>query len=212
VAEELVEVKNYTQALRSQSHEFMNKLQSIAGLIQLEKYETALNLLVETSESHQDLISLMNNAFSTSAVSGILLGKYNQAKELNIDFEIDPASSIPQGAGIPDHELVSVTGNLIENAFEALRESPQENKRVRIKIYPRRNFLRIAVIDNGPGIAPAIKDQIFQRGFTTKKGHNKGIGLSLVRHSIENLHGWIGVHSGKQTIILVTIPLKNGGV
>jgi sensor histidine kinase regulating citrate/malate metabolism len=211
VAEELVEVKSYTQALRSQSHEFMNKMQSVSGLIQLGKYETALTLLHETSESHQDLISILNNAFSTSAVSGILLGKYNRAKELNIQFEIEPTSHIPKGIIIPDNELVCIVGNLIENAFEALRESCQASKRVWVKIYPRHGFLKIIVIDNGPGIPKTIKGLIFERGFTTKKGHNKGIGLNLVKQSVEDLHGIIGIHCNKQTIFIVKIPLKNGG-
>jgi sensor histidine kinase regulating citrate/malate metabolism len=211
VAEELVEVKNYTQALRSQSHEFMNKMQSVSGLIQLGKYETALTLLHETTESHQDLISILNNAFSTSAVSGILLGKHNRAKELNIQFEIEQTSHIPKGIIIPDNELVCIVGNLIENAFEALRESRQVSKKVWVKIYPHKGFLRITVIDNGPGISKAIQGFIFERGFTTKKGLNKGIGLSLVRQSVENLRGIIRIHCNKQTVFMVRIPLKNGG-
>lgn len=211
VAEELVEVKNYTQALRSQTHEFLNKLQSISGLIQLGKYETALTLLHETTESHQDLISFLANAFSTSAVSGILLGKYNRARELNIKFKIDRSSHIPHEVTIPDNELVCIVGNLIENAFEALRGNEQPSKEVYVKIFPRGHFLTIVVKDNGPGIPVAIKKQIFQRGFTTKEGKNKGIGLSLVKQCIDNLRGTIRLHSDKQTIFLIKIPLKSEG-
>jgi PAS domain S-box-containing protein len=211
VAEELVEVKNYTQALRSQSHEFMNKMQSVSGLIQLGKYEMALTLLHETTESQQDMISVLNNAFSTSAVSGILLGKFNRAKELNISFEIEPASNIPKGMVIPDNELVCIVGNLIENAFEALRESNQASKKVWVKIYPRRGFLRITVVDNGPGVPEKIRGLIFQRGFTTKRGHNKGIGLSLVKQAVEDLRGTIKIRCTGQTIFMVGIPLKEWG-
>jgi sensor histidine kinase regulating citrate/malate metabolism len=211
VAEELVEVKNYTQALRAQSHEFMNKLQSVSGLIQLGRYETALTLLHETTESHQDLITFLTNAFSISAVSGILLGKFNRAKELNIQFEIDRASFIPTGETVPDNELVCIVGNLIENAFEALQESRPAPKKVWVKIYPRHHSLRVAVIDNGPGIPRANQKQIFERGFTTKKGQNKGIGLSLVKQHVENLRGSIKIRCGNQTVFLIKIPLKNGG-
>jgi sensor histidine kinase regulating citrate/malate metabolism len=211
VAEELMEVKNYTQALRAQSHEFMNKLQSVSGLIQLGNYETALTLLHEATESHQDLISFLAQAFSTSAVSGILLGKFNRAKELNIHFEIKRGSYIPKDMIFPDHELVCIVGNLIENALEALQESAQPEKDVSIKIHPSSKFLRIIICDNGPGIPAAIRQKIFERGFTTKKGLNKGNGLSLVRQSVENLKGKIGLRCGKNTTFLVKIPLKNGG-
>ncbi len=211
VAEELVEVKNYTQALRSQTHEFLNKLQSISGLIQLGKYETALTLLHEATESHQDLISFLANAFSTSAVSGILLGKYNRARELNIKFDIDRSSHIPHGVSIPDNELVCIVGNLIENAFESLRGKDQPLKEVYVKIFPQGCFLKIIVVDNGPGIPFIIKKEIFKRGFTTKMGNNKGIGLSLVKQYVINLRGTISFRSSARTIFLVKIPLRVEG-
>lgn len=208
VAAELMEVKNYTQALRAQSHEFMNKLQSVSGLIQLGKYETALTLLHETTESHQDLVSFLTNSFAKSAVSGILLGKFNRAKELNIKFEIDRSSFIPHGVIIPDHELVCIVGNLIENAFESLKNSSISPKLVRVRIRPINRHLKITVIDNGPGIPRAIKDHIFERGFTSKKGLNKGIGLSLVKQYVENLRGKIWFRSGSLTAFSVQIPLR----
>lgn len=211
VAEELVEVKNYIQALRAQSHEFMNKLQSISGLIQLGRYETALALLHETTETHQELISFLANSFSTSAVSGILLGKFNRARELNIHFEIDRSSYIPKGYIIPDHELVCIVGNLVENAFEALQESSNPAKRVRVRIRPVKKMLKITVADNGPGIPPAIRNAIFHRGFTSKKGANKGIGLSLVKQCVDNLRGSIRFRSRSYTVFVVKIPLRDGG-
>jgi sensor histidine kinase regulating citrate/malate metabolism len=212
VAEELVEVKNYTQALRAQSHEFMNKLQSLSGLIQLGRYDTALALLHEATESHQDLISYLTDAFAGSAaVSGILLGKYNRARELGIHFEIDRASHVPAEIKVPDNEMVCIVGNLIENAFEALRESQQPEKRVWVKIMPVRTALRITIVDNGPGILPAIRRQIFKRGFTTKQGQNKGIGLSLVKQCVEHLHGTIRFRSRRQTIFIAKIPIRSEG-
>ena len=211
VAAELMEVKNYTQALRAQSHEFMNKLQSVSGLIQLGKYETALVLLHEATESHQDLVSFLTNSFARSAVSGILLGKFNRANELSIKFEIDRSSYIPQGVIIPDHELVCIVGNLIENAFESLKNSSLTPKIVRVRIRPVKHRLKITVVDNGPGIPLSIKDHIFERGFTSKKGLNKGIGLSLVKQYVENLRGKIRFRSGKQTVFIVQIPLRDGG-
>lgn len=211
VAEELIEVKTYTQALRAQSHEFMNKLQSISGLIQLGRNDTALTLLHETTAVQQDIISFLAAAFSTSAVSGILLGKFNRAKELNIEFTIDRNSKIPREAQIPDTELVSIVGNLIENAFDAVQSSPIQPKQVYFRIKPVGDFMKITVVDNGCGIKPELKEKIFQRGVTSKKGTDRGIGLSLVKQYIENLHGSINFRSGKFTVFSVKIPIINGG-
>lgn len=211
VAAELMEVKNYTQALRAQSHEFMNKLQSVSGLIQLGQYETALSLLHETTESHQEMVSYLAQTFSNSAVSGILLGKFNRAKELNIHFEIDRTSYIPHSACLPDHELVCIVGNLIENAFESLQMANQSSKNVVIRLRPVSRYLQITVLDNGPGIPESIRKVIFNQGFTSKKGVNKGIGLSLVKQYVENLHGSIRFHSNKNfTVFWVRIPLFEG--
>lgn len=212
VAEELMEVKSYTQALRSQSHEFMNKLQSISGLIQLGRHETALSLLHETAATHQEIISFLSKSFSTSAVSGILLGKFNRARELNIDFNIDRSSYIPKNTNIPDHELVSIVGNLIENSFEALKTSSIPNKTVVVRIRPTGKNLKVIIADNGPGILPEIKQSIFKRGVTSKKGINKGIGLSLIKQYVDNLHGKINFRSGKFTIFIVTIPFHKEAI
>jgi len=168
-------------------------------------------LLHETTETHQELISFLANSFSTSAVSGILLGKFNRARELNIHFEIDRSSYIPKGYIIPDHELVCIVGNLVENAFEALQESSNPAKRVRVRIRPVKKMLKITVADNGPGIPPAIRNAIFHRGFTSKKGANKGIGLSLVKQCVDNLRGSIRFRSRSYTVFVVKIPLRDGG-
>jgi two-component system CitB family sensor kinase len=209
VAAELMEIKNYTQALRSQSHEFRNKLQSISGLIQLGRYDTALTLLHETTAAHQEIVSFLAQAFPNAAVSGILLGKFNRAKELNIQFEIENSSYIPKNCPLPDHELVCIVGNLIENAFEALQLEARTPKKVTIRLRPVRQYLQIVVVDNGPGIPETIRKLIFNRGFTSKKGLNKGIGLYLVKQCVENLRGTIHFHSNaKFTAFWVKIPLR----
>lgn len=210
VAEELMEVKNYTQALRAQSHEYLNRMHSVSGLIQLGRYETALAFLHESTESHQEIISFLTKFFAAPAVSGILLGKLTRAKELNITFDLHRSSCLPEAMTGIDHELVCIIGNLIENAFEALQTSSVSPKQIRVRIRPSRHLLKIVIVDNGPGIPAEIKDRIFERGFTSKKGLNKGMGLSLVKQNVENLRGRIRFKSGRYTIFAVEIPFRKG--
>ncbi len=185
----------------------MNKMQSLSGLIPLGRYEKTLVLLHETTELHQGIISQLSKAFPNSVVSGILLGKFNGAKELDIEFTIDSSSLIPATIQLPDNELVCIIGNLIENAFEALQQSDQPEKAVLVTV---NQSGAIAVTDNGPGIATKIKKKIYQRGFTTKNGPNKGIGLILVKQCVENLRGTIRFHNGRKLFFIAKIPLKNG--
>ncbi|MGE5549915.1 MAG: sensor histidine kinase [Bacteroidota bacterium] len=208
VAAELMEIKSYTQALRSQSHEFMNKLHTVSGLIQLGRYDQALRQLHETVQSHQDLVTFLMRAFRSSTVSGILLGKFNRANELNIRFNLDRSSGLDPDSRVPETELVCIIGNIIENAFEALKASEQAEKQVWVKIRERRRQLSIMVVNNGPCIPRRLRARIFERGFTTKAGHNKGLGLALVAQCVSNLRGTIRVRSDRMTVFLVKIPIE----
>ena len=207
VAAELMEIKSYTQALRAQSHEFINKLHTVSGLIQLGRYEQALSQLLETVQSHQELVTFLIRAFPSSSISGILLGKFNLANELNIKFHLNQDSGLRTVAKLPETELVCVIGNLIENALEALKASDQTEKNVWVKIKERRSHLSILVLNNGPEIPPALKKRIFERGFTTKVGQNKGLGLALVKQCVSNLKGSIGLRSNRLTVFRVTVPI-----
>ncbi|MGQ9778705.1 MAG: ATP-binding protein [Bacillota bacterium] len=210
VAAELVELKTYTQALRAQAHEFINKLHTVSGLIQMGHYDRALAQLHETAQTHQDLISFLLSAIRSANVSGILLGKFNRANELNIRFNLSRASRLERISAIPETELVCIIGNFIENALEALKDYNREEKQVWVKIKERRNYLSILVVDNGPGIPPSIRPLIFERGFTTKAGTNKGLGLALIKQCTTNLRGSISFRSGRLTVFLVRIPFPKG--
>ncbi|NLG83854.1 MAG: sensor histidine kinase [Firmicutes bacterium] len=210
VAAELVELKSYTQALRAQSHEFINKLHTISGLIQMGRHDQALEQLHETAQIHQDLITFLLRTIRSANVSGILLGKFNRANELNIRFNLSRASRLERISAIPETDLVCIIGNLIENALEALKEYDREDKQVWVKIKERKNFLSILVVDNGPGIPKPIRHLIFERGFTTKAGTNKGLGLALIKQCTTNLRGSIRFRSDRLTAFLVRIPFPKG--
>lgn len=209
LAEELTEVRSYAQALRAQTHEFMNKLQTISGLVQLQRYDQALKVAHEATERQQDLISFLARAFPHSSLSGILLGKYNRAQELGITLEIDPRSKLPPlPAGFREADLICIIGNLIENSFEAVGGNAG-SKKVAVSILHSDHKLTFRVQDNGCGIPPDIQKCVFERGFTTKAQKNRGMGLYLVSQSAANLNGQITLHSrpGEGTVFTVEIPM-----
>ncbi|MCL6614987.1 MAG: GHKL domain-containing protein, partial [Firmicutes bacterium] len=111
---------------------------------------------------------------------------------------------------IPETDLVCIIGNLIENALEALKEWDRQDKQIWVKIKERTNYLSILVVDNGPGIPEPIRPLIFERGFTTKIGTNKGLGLALIKQCTTNLRGSIRFRSGRLTAFLVRIPFPKG--
>lgn len=206
LAEELTGIKKLAGALRAQNHEFMNKLHTISGLIQLEEYDNAVNYISEVAKTRQDMLGILTYNIKDSAVAGLLLAKYNKAAENRIILDIDPDSrinSLPENITID--EIVSVIGNLIENAMEAL--IGQDGARIRVKIYENNQTLNIEVSDNGPGIPCSIQDKIYERGITTKNGQ-RGIGLSIVKKIIDEARGDIHFIVDKGTRWYVSIPLR----
>ncbi|MBM6617075.1 ATP-binding protein [Bacillus suaedaesalsae] len=211
LTEELSQVKRYTEALRAQTHEYNNLLYTLSGLIQLESYNEALVLIHKETVSHQQLVQFMMHRLKNPWLGGILLGFHNRAKELKIDFEIDKDSNLSKlDYNIESNYLVSILGNLITNAFEAVEKLPNEEKKVRVYISDVGEQLLFEVEDSGKGIDDEIVSEIFRKGFSTKDGEDRGFGLDKVKSLLEERNGYITVENGDLggALFVVSIPLK----
>jgi sensor histidine kinase regulating citrate/malate metabolism len=188
LAEELTGVKKFYEALRSQNHEFINKLHTILGLIQIEEYDAAERLISNVTYNKQELTSFVIKNIKVDEIAGLLLGKYDRASELKIDFEIDRESYLGkiESAFIKD-SLITIIGNLVENAMESF-DSSQQDKKIELGIFDKDEKIKIFIEDNGCGIPDDIKDKIFERGFSTKED-SSGIGLDLIKDKIDFLGG-----------------------
>lgn len=196
MAEELTGVKAFVQALRVQTHEHKNKLHTITGLLQLGHVKKAIEYL--TTIQHQDdaMIKFLKERFGDENISGLLLSKYMRAKELGIEFEIDENSGFKKfPKGLNHHDFVVIFGNLIENAFDALNVPGLVEKKITLSVEEHDGMLAILVSDTGVGIPKEILENIYQNGFSTKQGSNRGIGLHLVHEIVKKGNGTIEVSS-----------------
>ena len=210
LAEELTGVKAFVDALRVQNHEHMNKLHTIAGLIQLDQKEKALNFVFETSEKQEKLSKFLVNNFKDYSLSGLLLSKVSRGKELGIEVAIDEQSRLDDYPPLLDeHDFVLILGNLIENAFHSFDHIEREQRWVDISITQNRHMSTIAVEDNGEGIADDKQSRLFDKGFSTKGNKGSGIGLYLVKNIVGKGLGDIEVISkqGEGTSIIIQIPM-----
>jgi two-component system CitB family sensor kinase len=208
MAEELTGIKRITSALRAQNHEFMNKLHTISGLIQLEEYDKAIKYIADLSSQRQEIVEILNYKIRNAPIAGILLAKYNKAAESKIDLVIHSSSNITAiPESITEDEICSVIGNLIENAMDELVK--YEDRKIVVKLISNDSGLRIWIEDNGPGISQDIKDKIFQKGFTTKTG-SRGYGLSIVKQIVDNAGGTIELISNNGTTWDIFIPMGRG--
>lgn len=196
LAEELTGVKAFVEALRVQNHEYMNKLHTIAGLIQLDKSQQALDYIFDITEEQQEITRFLSKNIFDHSITGLLLGKYDRAKELRINLVIDRKSSLLEMPPcLETGDMVAIIGNLIENALDAVRQEEQERRKIYFAIFDNTDKLTITVRDWGEGVPVEQREAIFDQGFTTKDSINRGIGLYLVKRYVELAGGSISVSS-----------------
>lgn len=210
LAEELTGVKAFVQALRVHTHEYKNKLHTIAGLLHLGHTKQALEYISQVSDEHDNITKFLNERIYNENISGLLLSKISRGKELEIKVTIDPESKFTR---FPDkldqHDFVVLFGNLIENAFDALNEIEKENKEITISIDDQDGVLAILVSDNGIGMSKETAERIFENGYSTKAKENRGIGLYLISEIVKKGNGTIEVTSelNKGTTFLITFDI-----
>ena len=206
MAEELTGIKKMTWSLRAQNHEFMNKLHTISGMIQLEEYMEAVKFISHISKNRNGINSILTNQIKNVSIAALLFSKYNKAEESRIVFEIDSdcqLNELPQY--MSEDELGSIIGNLIENSFEEV--SIDGSGTVHFKIFETEDDLKIQINDNGPGIACEIKNTIYEIGSTTKIGQ-RGIGMYIVKKIIDEISGKIEFSVENGTWWDISIPMK----
>ncbi|MCR6707063.1 sensor histidine kinase [Enterobacter bugandensis] len=197
---------NYVDALRSHTHEFMNKLHVILGLLHMKRYDKLEEYIIQTAHNYQTDIGTIQSKVKSPVVAGFLLGKINRAKEAGVTLTLADESLIPDTASEEQVAvLITALGNLIENALDAM--AGQQEGEIGLLLHYQNGWLSCEVSDDGPGIDPTQLEAIFTKGFSTK-GENRGVGLFLARQQIQNLGGDITVESepGVFTQFFVHIP------
>lgn len=199
------EVRKYSEDLRAQTHEFTNKLFVLSGLLQLGHYKEAIEFIQQESNIHQSQNHILFHQIHDAKVQAILLGKLATASEKKIDFHIEGDSALHP---LPDHikvsHLITILGNIIDNAFDAVSE--REEKSVSFFVTDIGHDIVFEVIDSGVGIPAEKITTIFQKGFSTK-GNNRGYGLANVKEMVDVLEGTIEIQNEKNGGAIFTIYL-----
>lgn len=184
---ELDHERGFTEALRSQAHEAANRLHTMVSLIELGRAQEAVDFATAELELAQALTDEVIAAVGEPVLVALLLGKAAQAHERGVELVVTPDSSaIDGGPGIPPaRDLVTVLGNLVDNAVDALTGVP--GARIAVTVRPDGDELLLRVADNGPGLPEGAAADVFRRGWSGK-GEGRGLGLALVRQ-VAHRHG-----------------------
>ncbi|MFG0831953.1 ATP-binding protein [Aeromonas bivalvium] len=191
---QLSQVQAYSDLLRVQTHEHNNQLGTIAGLIELGAYEEALAFIGREAETEQTLLAFLMEAIAKPKVAALLLGKYHRAHELGLELIVEPGSRLHDiPARVSGSQLVTLLGNLIDNAFEATRRHGAPYQPIRVSLSDLGQDLVLEVEDGAGGVDPALVDRLFEPGVSCKAEPGHGIGLALVRKTLDALKGQIHI-------------------
>ena len=197
---------NYADALRERSHEFMNKLHVILVLLHLKCYQQLEEYILKTANNYQEEIGSLLGKIKPPEIAGFLISKISRTTDAGHSLIISNESLVPDTASEEQKAvLITVLGNLIENALEA--SGSQKGGEISVALHYRHGWLHCEVSDDGPGITADRISHIFEKGISTK-GSERGVGLALVKQQVEGLGGSITVESepGVFTQFFVQIP------
>lgn len=211
LAEQLTGIQLYADTLRAQSHEFMNQLHVLLGMIKLEEYEQVQQFIAKLTDHQAHEVGAVTQHIKDPVLSGFIIGKISYARERHVELLIECETEIPLSISpVVTHELITVLGNVIDNAIDSVQAV--EKRVVAISFSYIDELLEMVITDSGPGIPYTRQETIFSKGVSSKDGKNRGYGLYLAKRSVEKLNGAIDVLSDKdQTRFSIIVPFEAGG-
>ena len=205
---ELSSLKVLTDTLRSQAHEAANKLHTIVTMVEMGRADEAVTFATNELELSQQLVDRLSSAVGEPALVALLLGKTAQADERGIELTVTEETHMPSNAddlALSGQEMVTVLGNLIDNAMDACdREDPW----VEVTVSQDDGTLLIRVADSGPGMDARTFEKAMQRGYSTKSGTDTeahGLGLALVAQVVKRHNGTLTADVTYGSVVTVAV-------
>lgn len=193
----LKKYKRLIKELRTKKHDFSNHLQTIYGMLQLNKYEKAQKYLMSLTK---DLHDIEDEELKTSDTifDSVLNYKRSIAKGKGLDFSYHFESGFAE-LNLNLKDIFKILTNLVDNAIEAAKNGDGKSKEIIVKGKNESNQYIISVYNQGSYISSEKKELIFKPGFSTKqkKKGDRGFGLHIIKTLIEKAQGKIEVISGK---------------
>lgn len=205
---ELDSTRGLIDALRAQDHEHANRMHTLLGLLELEMYDDAVEFVGEVVGDHRATAEQVTERIEDPLLAALLVGKATVAAERGVALWVSDRTRLPDRLVDPQG-LVTVVGNLVDNALDAVAGEPHARVEVELRAEGRTVVLRVR--DTGPGIPPEHRELIFTTGWSTKKPpahRERGIGLSLVRRLAERQGGsaTVGEAHGGGAEFTVVLP------
>ncbi|MEE1751638.1 sensor histidine kinase [Streptomyces sp. SP18CS02] len=187
---ELDSTRGLIDALRAQDHEHANRMHTLLGLLELEMHEEAVAYVTEVVGVHRATAEQVTEKVHDPLVAALLVGKATVAAERGVSLRVTPGTLLPDRLVEP-RELVTIVGNLVDNALDAAAGSP--DPRVEVDLRAEGSTVVLRVTDSGPGVPAERRELVFTEGWSTKElpahGGRRGLGLAMVRRLAERQGG-----------------------
>ena len=199
-----------TDTLRAQTHEFANRLHTISMLMQLGDTEAAVEYVDTVTRDRTDLDNTVLTRLQEPAVAALVIAKTSLARERGASLELSAESALPRVDAELSIDLVTVIGNLVDNALDAVTGAPE--RRVHLDVQTTAGgAVHVTVRDSGPGIDPALLDRIFEVGVTSKSAlagaDAHGYGLAIVRLVATRRGGDVSYRAENGAVFEAVLPV-----
>ena len=200
------------ESLRVVNHDFKNKMHVLMGFIETDRWDTAKSFINKMRTVPTEEIAEITKVIKISSISSLIVGKVIDCKELGIQLCVMPDSKCEElSDGIKENEYITIIGNLLQNSIEELEMRGKTDRCIDLYINIDKEWTVISVTDNGRGMSDDVKEQIFESGFSTKIGENRGIGLCHVKRICDRYNGKIDIESEPGEGSAITIILRKNG-
>ena len=190
--------------LRAQRHDFLNHIQVVYSLLEMGESQEAADYLERIWTEFKTVSRVMRT--KVTAFNALLQVKSAACEERGIALDMDIRSTL-DGLSVPAWEICCIIGNLMDNAMDALCGQPEG--KIRLEVREDVRGYRFVIANNGQPIPEALRETIFEPGFSTK-GEGRGMGLSIVRNTLREFGGAIALAEGDETAFVVTVPRRAG--
>ncbi|MGW9430166.1 sensor histidine kinase [Streptomyces decoyicus] len=218
---ELDSTQGLLDALRAQDHEHANQLHTVRGLLELGRHEKAVEFVSEVASAQRASAEQIAERVHDPLLSALLVGKAAVAAERGVSLRVSSTTLLPD-AVVDPRDLVTVLGNLIDNALDATGERRCDEPFVEVELRAEGTTAVLRVSDTGPGVPPRLRERIFAEGWSSKAAppgspssaqpaafhRGRGIGLALVRRLAERYGGMARVtaRAGGGAVFTVVLP------
>lgn len=206
---ELAEQRSLSQALRTRTHEFANRLHVIAGLLEMGQTQPAVDYL-DGLIAPRGVEAEIPEGVGDPTVTALLRVKSAIADRMGVLVVLDQNSRIAQ-PGVIDDEATTVLANLITNAVEAAGRGGT----VEVLLSDAGAGLFCRVSDDGPGIPQQARQEIFEYGVSSKVAdlpeEHRGVGLASVQQIVLRRKGTMEIADGPMGGAMITVNLPVSG-